>query len=95
MTETPRNKVLLKKTHPVEPVSLSSIQGGLIPEETVQSIAVDGNEQVAAGSADGYPAVWRRVSDGPWSLVSSLDQVSAGPDLAGLSAVTHGPRRAT
>ena len=43
------------------------------------------------GSADGYPAVWRRVAGGPWSLVSSLDQVSAGPDLAGLSAVTRGP----
>ena len=76
----------------LEPVSLSSIQGGLIPEEAVESIAVAGSEQVAVGSADGYPAVWRRVSDGPWSLVSSLDQVSGGPDLAGLSAVTHGPR---
>jgi hypothetical protein len=76
----------------VEPVSLSSIQGGLIPEEAVQSIAVAGNEQVAVGSADGYPAVWRRAPDGPWSLVSSLGQLSGGPDLAGLSAVTHGPR---
>ena len=75
----------------LEPVSLSSIQGGLIPEEAVESVAAAGNEQVAVGSANGYPAVWRRVSDGPWSLVSSLDQVSRGPDLAGLSAVTHGP----
>ena len=74
-----------------EPVSLSSIQGGLVPEETVSGIAVAGNEQVAVGSADGYPAVWRRVSDGPWTLVSSLTQVSAGTDLAELSAVTHGP----
>jgi hypothetical protein len=52
---------------------------------------VAGNEQVAVGSADGYPAVWQRVSDGPWTLVSSLTQVSAGTDLAELSAVTHGP----
>ena len=74
-----------------QPVSLSSIQGGLVPEETVSSVAVAGNEQVAVGSADGYPAVWRRVSDGPWTLVSSLTQVSAGTDLAELSAVTHGP----
>jgi len=36
--------------------------------------------------------VWRRVPDGPWALVSSLGQVSGGPDLAGLSAVTRGPR---
>src|SRR5690348_1787936 len=57
-----------------EPVSLSSIQGGLIPEEAVNSVAVAGNEQVAVGSANGYPAVWRRVSDGPWTLVSSLGQ---------------------
>ena len=74
----------------LEPVSLGSIQGGLIPEEAVNSVAVAGNEQVAVGSADGYPAVWRRVAAGPWSLVSALDQVSASTDLAGLSAVTHG-----
>ena len=74
-----------------ESVPLGSIRGGLIPEEAVQSIAVAGNEQVAVGSADGYPAVWRRVAGGPWSLVSSLDQVSAGPELARLSAVTRGP----
>jgi hypothetical protein len=75
----------------LEPVSLSSIQGGLIPEAAVESIAVTGNEQVAVGSADGYPAVWRRVPDRSWSLVSSLGQVSGGSDLTGLSAVTHGP----
>ena len=75
----------------LQPVSLAAIPGGLIPEETVNSTAVAGNEQIAVGSADGYPAVWRRVSDGPWALVSSLAQVSADPDLAGLSAVTHGP----
>ena len=74
-----------------QPVSLSSIPGGLVPEQTVSGVAVAGNEQVAVGSADGYPAVWRRVSDGPWTLVSSLTQVSAGTDLAELSAVTHGP----
>ena len=74
-----------------QPVSLSSIAGGLVPEQTVSGVAVAGNEQVAVGSADGYPAVWRRVSDGPWTLVSSLTQVSAGTDLAELSAVTHGP----
>ena len=76
----------------VLPVSLTAIQGGFIPEEAVKSTAVAGNVQIAVGSADGYPAVWRRVSDGPWALVSSLAQVSADPDLAGLSAVTHGPR---
>ena len=76
----------------VQPVSLTAIPGGFIPEEAVKSTAVAGNVQIAVGSADGYPAVWRRVSDGPWALVSSLAQVSADPGLAGLSAVTHGPR---
>jgi serine/threonine protein kinase len=75
-----------------QPVPLSAIPGGLIPEEAVRGLAVAGNEQIAVGSANGYPAVWRRVSEGPWSLVSSLDRVSANPGLAGLSAVTHGPR---
>ncbi len=75
----------------LKPVSLAAIPGGFIPEETVKSTAVAGNEQIAVGTADGYPAVWRRVSDGPWALVSSLAQVSTDPDLAGLSAVTHGP----
>ena len=75
----------------LQPVSLTAIPGGFIPEEAVNSTAMAGNEQIAVGSADGYPAVWRRVSDGPWALVSSLAQVSADPDLAGLSAVTHGP----
>jgi serine/threonine protein kinase len=74
-----------------EPVQLGSIQGGLVPEQAVESVADAGNEQVAVGSVDGYPAVWRRVPDGSWSLVSSLDQVSVGPELSGLSAVTHGP----
>jgi len=76
----------------VQPVSLTALQGGFIPEEAVRSTATAGTVQIAAGSADGYPAVWRRVSGGPWALVSSLAQVSADPDLAGLSAVTHGPR---
>ena len=75
----------------LQPVSLTAIPGGFIPEEAVKSIAVAGNEQIAVGSADGYPAVWRRVADGSWALVSSLAQVSADQGLAGLTAVTHGP----
>ena len=75
----------------ITPVSLSAIPGGLIPEEKVRSTAKVGNVQIAVGSANGYPAVWRRVSGGPWSLVSTLAQVSADADLNGLSTVTHGP----
>ena len=73
------------------PVSLSAIPGGLIPEEKVRDTAVAGTVQIAVGSANGYPAVWRRVSGGPWSLVSSLAQVSAD---AGLDGAVHGDPRA-
>jgi serine/threonine protein kinase len=74
----------------VQPVSLAAIPGGLIPEEAVKSIAVARSTTIAVGSADGYPAVWRSVSGGAWRLVSSLTLASADPNLAGLSAVTHG-----
>ena len=76
----------------VKPVSLAGISGGLLPQEAVKSTAIapDGSV-IAVGSADGYPAVWRSTSGGAWRLVSSLTQVSADPDLAGLSAVTRGP----
>jgi hypothetical protein len=75
----------------IKPIWLSAIPGGLVPEQTVRSTAVSGRVQLAAGSANGYPAVWRRVSGGPWTLVTTLDQVSTDQDLGGLSTITHGP----
>ena len=75
----------------VWPVSLARVPGGLIPELAVHGTAVAGGEQIAVGTADGFPAVWRRTASGSWALVSSLTQVSADAGLAGLSAVTHGP----
>jgi hypothetical protein len=75
----------------LEPVSLGAIPGGLVPEQTVQATAVAGSVQIAVGSANGYPAVWRRVPGGPWTLVSRLAQVSSDQDLGGLSTITHGP----
>ena len=74
-----------------EPVSLGAIPGGLVPEQTVQGTAVSGSVQIAVGSANGYPAVWRRESGGPWTLVSRLAQVSTDQNLGGLSTITHGP----
>ena len=74
----------------VRSVSLAGIPGGIIPEITVNSTAVAGGEQIAVGSADGYPAVWRKASDGSWALVTSLPLVSADPGLATLTSVTHG-----
>ena len=75
----------------VTPVSLTSIPGGLIPEVQVNSTAVsDDGVQVAVGSANGYPAVWRKASNGAWGLVTSLSLVSGLPGLAALSSVTYG-----
>jgi serine/threonine protein kinase len=75
----------------LQPVSLAAIDGGLIPEVAVKSTVVAGSVQIVVGSADGYPAVWRRVAGGPWALVSSLSLAAEDPDLSGLSAVTRGP----
>jgi hypothetical protein len=74
----------------VQPVSLAGIPGGSIPELAINGLAVAAGQQIAVGSADGYPAVWRRASGGSWALVTSLSQVSAIPGLEALTGVTHG-----
>ena len=74
----------------VRPVSLAGIPGGSIPELAVNGLAVAAGQQIAVGSSEGYPAVWRRSSAGSWALVTSLPQVSGGPGLAALTGVTHG-----
>jgi hypothetical protein len=65
-----------------------------VPEVAVNSRAAAGGTQVAVGSADGYPAIWRKTAGGSWTLVSSLPLVSATPGatpgLAALTSVTHG-----
>jgi hypothetical protein len=75
----------------VRPVSLASIAGAIIPELTVTSTAIADGQQIAVGSADGYPAVWRKASGGTWTLVSSLALVSDSSGLRTLTSVTHGP----
>ena len=56
----------------VWPVSLARVPGGLIPELAVHGTAVAGGEQIAVGTADGFPAVWRRTASGSWALVFLL-----------------------
>jgi hypothetical protein len=76
----------------VRPVAISNIPGSLIPEAAVNSTAVADGEQIAVGSADGYPAVWRRaLGSSSWTLVSPLSLVSGSSGLATLLSVTHGP----
>ena len=80
------------KAGAVRPVSLAAIPGGVVPELSVNAMAAAGGEQIAVGSADGYPAVWRQpLGGGPWTLVSALPAVSAFPGLSALTSVTHGP----
>ena len=74
----------------VRPVSLDAIPGAIVPELAVNGLAADSGQQVAVGSADGYPAVWRKASSGSWALASTQTQVSAYPGLRALTGVTHG-----
>ena len=63
----------------VRPVPLAGIPGGSIPELAVNGLAVAAGQQIAVGSAEGYPAIWRRprAAPGPW--FTSLSQVSGEP----------------
>ena len=70
---------------------MSSLPGAAIPDLSVNALAVAGDVQVAVGSANGYPAIWRKAGTGPWTLVTSLSAVSGGGSLARLTTVTHGP----
>ncbi len=80
------------KAGAVRPVSLTAIPGGIVPELAVSALATAGGEQIAVGSADGYPAVWRQAPGSTsWTLVSSLSVASGYPDLSALTSVTHGP----
>jgi hypothetical protein len=74
----------------VRSVSLAGIAGAVIPELSVNSTAVADGQQIAVGSADGYPAIWREPAGGGWTLVSSLSLVSTSPGLRTLTSVTHG-----
>ncbi len=91
--KTGQRAVLLRATTAgsVRPVSLASTPGAVAPEVAVNSLAVADGQQIAVGSADGYPAIWRKTAGGSWSLVSSLPLVSARPGMTALTSVTHGP----
>lgn len=76
----------------VRPVSLTAIPGGVVPELAVNALATADGAQIAVGSADGYPAVWRQAPGSTsWTLVSSLSVVSRYSGLTALTSVTHGP----
>jgi hypothetical protein len=52
----------------VRPVSLAAIPGAVEPELAVNGVAASGGDQVAVGSANGFPAVWFSADAGTtWS----------------------------
>jgi hypothetical protein len=61
------------------------------PRLAVQAIASAGSQRLAAGSADGYPAIWSRGSSGSWTLVTSPADLPAQSAPATLTSVAHGP----
>ena len=63
------------------------------PPLALNSIAAADGEQVAVGSSNGYPAVWRRGAGGSWTLArGAAGGVLYGrPGIETLTAVTHGP----
>jgi hypothetical protein len=75
----------------VRPVALTGIPGGLVPERAVNGLAADDGQMVAVGSANGYPAVWRKASGGSWSLATPPSLAASYPGLTALTSVTHGP----
>jgi len=75
----------------VRPISLASIPGATVPEMRINATAVAEGLQIAVGSADGYPAVWRNSGGSRWTLVSSPAPAGAGQGLRALTSVTHGP----
>lgn len=61
------------------------------PRLEVNAIASAGGQRLAAGSADGYPAIWRQRPGGSWILVTSPDDLPARQAPATLMTVAHGP----
>jgi hypothetical protein len=92
-TKTGQRAVVLRATTSgtVRPVALDAMPGAVVPEVAVNALAATGGEQIAVGSADGYPAIWHRTAAGSWTLVSSLPLVSDVTGRSALTSVTHGP----
>ena len=91
-TKTGQQAVVLQAstTGTVRPVPLTAIPGAVIPQVAVNGLAVADGQQIAVGSADGYPAIWRKTARGSWALVSSLPLVSSIHGRVALTSITHG-----
>jgi hypothetical protein len=73
-------------------VNIGAIPGAVIPELAVNAIAASGTTQVAAGSADGLPALWVSADGGStWTRAAGATQAVLGrPGDEQLTGVAHG-----
>jgi Protein kinase domain len=91
-TKTGQQAVVLRASTSgtVRPVALDAIPGAVVPEVAVNARTSADGQEIAVGSADGYPAIWRKTAAGSWTLVSSLPLVSDVSGRSALTSVTHG-----
>jgi hypothetical protein len=61
------------------------------PRLMVNDITTADGIGLAAGSADGYPAIWKRAGAGSWTLATSLSAMPAPSRPQTLTSVVHGP----
>ena len=57
---------------------------------SVASMQLAGGVDLAVGTADGHPAIWRRAASGSWALESAAT-LGAVAGRAGLASVAYGP----
>jgi hypothetical protein len=74
----------------VRAIPLASIPGAAISELAVNGLSIAAGQQIAVGSVNGYPAIWRRAG-GAWPLVSPPPAAAGSHALRSLTGVTHGP----
>ena len=73
-------------------VNIAAIPGAVTAELAVNAIAASGTTQVAAGSADGLPALWVSTDGGStWTrAVGAAQAVLGRPGVEQLTGVAHG-----
>lgn len=77
-------------------VSLSAIPGGVQPQVALNAVAAmgaQGRQQVAVGSANGFPAAWTSADGGrTWNRAAGqAPSVLNRPGIQQLTSVAHGP----
>jgi hypothetical protein len=73
-------------------IGIGAIPGAVIAQVAVNAIAASGTTQVAAGSADGFPALWVSADGGStWARAAgATTAVLSRPGEEQLTGVTHG-----